>query len=141
MIFLKYNNDWENKILLDSEVTLFIKKSEFKDRSEFYKIYSVDGKVQYSSIIKLGDNENREIKEKITNKQINKDVYLNLWKELIFDVTPPIKSIYLYSSDEPQSYLFNFRVLENRKKTSGIGNIFQLNLKKFYYFFKKINDN
>lgn len=141
MIFLKYNNDWENKILLDSEVTLFIKKSEFKDRSEFYKIYSVDGKVQYSSIIKLGDNENREIKEKITNKQINKDVYLNLWKELIFDVTPPIKSIYLYSSDEPQSYLFNFRVLENRKKTSGIGNIFQLNLKKFYDFFKKINDN
>ncbi|HOJ65225.1 MAG TPA: hypothetical protein PLE45_12485 [Spirochaetota bacterium] len=126
---------WEDSFLLDSEITLFINNS-VKKTQEFYKIISINNNIQFSSLLKSPEEENRVM------IKINPEKYKNIW-DLFFLIKPyALKSIYIYNqSEDPISYLFSFRCLDKNKKVTGLGNIIQTELFQIYSTLKEIHNN
>ncbi|HOF01452.1 MAG TPA: hypothetical protein PK385_06875 [Spirochaetota bacterium] len=133
MIFPNFISDWDDSLLRDSEITLYI-KDDIRNFNEFYKISSVNSVCFFNAIINSND------KEKKISLNIENSVYKNIWSKILEEKTSLIKSIYVFSSGETVSYLFTFRYFDKIKKSSGIGNIFQKDLLFLYNSFKKISD-
>ncbi|HNZ26166.1 MAG TPA: hypothetical protein PLG34_01320 [Spirochaetota bacterium] len=133
MIFPNFISDWDDSLLRDSEITLYI-KDDIRNFNEFYKISSVNNVCFFNAIINSND------KEKKISLNVENSVYKNIWSKILEEKTSLIKSIYVFSSGETVSYLFTFRYFDKIKKSSGIGNIFQKDLLFLYNSFKKISD-
>lgn len=133
MIFSNFISDWDESLFTDSEITLYI-KDDLRNFNEFYKISSLNNICFFNALINSKD------KEKKISTNVENSVYKNIWSKILQEKISPIKSIYIFSSEETISYLFTFRYFDKIKKSSGIGNIFQKDLLSLYNSLKKISD-